>query len=256
MRVLILGGTTEARHLAETLTLQGNDVLTSLAGAVTTPLLPPGAVRVGGFRGVDGLVELIGDWRPDVLVDATHPFASQITRHAAAAGDRTGVPLSVLRRPEWEPAPGDRWQLAADLSAAATVVRGLPEGCAFLTTGRRGLDLFAADDREFLVRTVTAPDGPVPVRATLLHDRGPYTVEDEVALMASYGVQVLVSKNSGGDQTAAKLVAARTLGIPVVMVERPALPAGLVVESSVAAVVALLSAAPAGTPSPPLPTGQ
>lgn len=259
MRVLILGGTTEARELAETLTLQGVEVMTCLAGAVTTSLPPPGIkgeVRVGALGGADGLVDLLREWQPDVLVDATHPFAAQITDHAVLAADRAGVALYVLQRPPWVAGPGDAWHPVDGLSSAADLVRELPAGCVFLTTGRRGLELFAADGHDFLVRTITAPVGPLPARVTLLQDRGPYTVEDEAALMAAYDVQVLVSKNSGGDQTSAKLAAARSLGIPVVMVERPALPHRVVVASSVSGLLAVLRTAPGRRPSPPLPTGQ
>jgi precorrin-6A/cobalt-precorrin-6A reductase len=225
LRVLILGGTAEARALAEALVGRA-EVLTSLAGAVAAPVRPPGEVRVGGFGGAAGLSAFLASWRPDVVVDATHPFAAQITAHAVEAV--TDVPLVVLQRPPWSPVPGDDWRSVPSVGAAAIAVRAMPEGCVFLTTGRREIAAFAQDhEHHYLVRCVSAPSGAVPLRTTLLLDRGPYTVDGELAVMTGNGVDVLVCKNSGGSMTAAKLVAARRLGVPVVMVERPPSPAGV-----------------------------
>ncbi len=241
MRVLLLGGTAEARNLAGALVGRGDDVLTSLAGSVSTPLVPAGGVRVGSIGGVAGLVALLQTWRADALVDATHPFAAGVTAIGFEAAASTGVPLVVLRRPAWSPVPADNWTPVENIAAAADLVRDLPNGCAFLTTGRRGLAAFAPDPRPFLVRTIEAPTGELPQRMTLVQDRGPYTVEDETNLMRSYDVTVLVTKNSGGTMTAAKLTAARDLGVPVVMVERPALPVGAGPVDSVEAVLDQLS---------------
>ena len=240
LRVLILGGTAEARALASSLSGRAT-VLTSLAGAADTPLLPPGEVRVGGFGGPAGLAAFLSSWRPDVVVDATHPFAAQITAHAASVV--TAVPLLVLRRPAWFAEPGDRWTSFGSIADCAAAVRDLPAGVVFLTTGRRDVALFAADDgHDYLVRSVSAPPDPLPPRTTLLLDRGPYTLAGEVALMTSHGVEVLVTKNSGGGMTTAKLAAARQLGLPVLMVERPPLPAGVDPLPDVDAVLAALSA--------------
>ena len=233
MRVLILGGTGEARELAAELVAAGVDVLSSLAGRVRQPRLPDGPVRVGGFGGAAGLAAFLRAEGITAVVDATHPFAGTITASAARAAAQAGVPLLVLRRPEWETAPS--WDLVADIGAAAATVRAWPGESVFLTTGRRDLDVFAADDRHrFLVRAVDPPDGPVPPRMALVLDRGPYTVEGESALMREHGVGLLVTKNSGGPMTAAKLQAARDLGVQVLLVQRPPVPEGSVVVATVA----------------------
>lgn len=232
MRVLILGGTSEARELAAALVAAGADVISSLAGRVSQPRLPDGPVRVGGFGGALGLAAFLNDERVTHVVDATHPFAATITANAALAAAETGVPLLVLRRPEWEADPA--WEGVADISAAAAAAARWPGRDVFLTTGRRDLDAFAADDRHrFLVRTVDPPAGPVPPRMTLILDRGPYTVEGESALMREHGIGLLVTKNSGGPMTAAKLTAAGRLGVQVVMVRRPPLPAGSAVVATI-----------------------
>jgi precorrin-6A/cobalt-precorrin-6A reductase len=225
MRILILGGTGEARELAAALVAVGTDVLSSLAGRVRDPWLPEGPVRIGGFGGADGLASYLQAEGFTVVVDATHPFASGITANAAQAAARAGVPLLVLRRPGWAADPA--WRAVADIGQAAAAVRDWPGKNVFVTTGRRDLAAFAGDDRhEFLVRTVDPPYGPVPARMTLIMDRGPYTVEGETALMREHGIGLLVTKNSGGPMTAAKLQAARHLGVQVIMIERPPLPAG------------------------------
>jgi len=240
VRILILGGTGEARALAAELVAAGVDVLSSLAGRVRQPRLPDGPVRVGGFGGVAGLAAFLRAERITGVIDATHPFAGEITAHAAQATAQAGVPLLVLRRPPWAAAPS--WDLVPDIRAAATAVRAWPGESVFLTTGRRDLDAFAADDRHrFLIRTVDPPDGPVPPRMTLVLDRGPYTVEGESALLRAHGVGLLVTKNSGGPMTEAKLLAAVSLGVQVVMVERPPLPDGSVVVTTVAEAVRWLS---------------
>ena len=240
MRILILGGTGEARELAAALIAAGTDVLSSLAGRVRDPRLPEGPVRIGGFGGADGLVAFLRAEGISAVVDATHPFASAITANAAQAAAAAGIPLLVLRRPEWDADPA--WRAVADIRAAAAAVRGWPGAAVFLTTGRRDLAAFAADDaHDFLVRTVDPPDGPVPARMTLIIDRGPYTVGGEAALMREHGIGLLVTKNSGGPMTAAKLQAARDLGVGVVMVQRPPLPPGAAVVTAVPDAVAWVS---------------
>jgi precorrin-6A/cobalt-precorrin-6A reductase len=240
VRILILGGTGEARELAGELVAAGRDVLSSLAGRVRQPRFPDGPVRVGGFGGAEGLAAFLRAEGITAVIDATHPFAGAITANAAQAARAAQVPLLVLRRPEWAADPS--WDLVADIGAAAAAVRAWPGESVFLTTGRRDLGVFAADDQHrFLVRTVDPPEGPAPPRMTLVLDRGPYTVEGESALMRDHGVGLLVTKNSGGPMTEAKLHAARDLGIQVVMVQRPNVPEGSAVAATVAEVVRWLS---------------
>jgi len=239
MRVLILGGTGEARALAAELAARpGVEVTSSLAGRVRDPALPAGAVRIGGFGGVAGLAAYLAAEQIDRLVDATHPFAATISAHAASAADATGVPLVVLRRPGWSVQPGDRWTRVPDIVAAAARAAALPSGCIFLTTGRRDLAAFAADEgHDYLVRTVEPPDGATPPRMTLLLGRGPYPLDGEAGLMREHGVTALVTKDSGGVLTSAKLAAARDRGIGVIMVDRPPLPAGVTAVPTVDAVL-------------------
>ncbi len=249
-RVLILGGTGEARELASQLTAAGADVLSSLAGRVRQPRLPDGPVRVGGFGGAAGLAAFLRAERITRLVDATHPFAATITANAARAAADVGLPRLVLRRPAWETDPA--WTVVPDITAAAAAVKDWPGQSVFLTTGRRDLAAFAADDRhQFLVRTVDPPEGPVPPRMTLLLDRGPYTVAGESALIWEHRTGLLVTKNSGGPMTAAKLTAARDLGVTVVMVQRPPLPPGSEVATTVAAVLRWLGSPGAPVTGPP-----
>jgi precorrin-6A/cobalt-precorrin-6A reductase len=233
VRILILGGTGEARELAAGLTSAGTDVISSLAGRVRNPRLPDGPVRVGGFGGADGLADFLREERITHVIDATHPFAAGITANAALAAAQAGVPRLVLRRPAWEADPS--WESAADIREAAQAVAHWPGDSVFLTTGRRDLGAFAADGRHgYLVRTVDPPEGAVPPRMTLLLDRGPYSVESESALMREHRVGLLVTKNSGGPMTAAKLTAARELGVRVIMVRRPPLPPGSTAVATVA----------------------
>jgi precorrin-6A/cobalt-precorrin-6A reductase len=232
VRVLILGGTGEARELAAGLLAAGTDVLSSLAGRTRQPRLPAGQVRTGGFGGPDGLAAFLREQAITHLVDATHPFAGVITANAALAAARAGVPRLVLRQPAWEADPS--WETVAGVGEAAAAVRAWPGEAVFLTTGRRELGAFAADDaHRFLVRAVDPPEGPVPPRMTLVLGRGPYTVAGESALLREHRIGLLVTKNSGGSMTSAKLAAARDLGVRVVMVRRPPLPPGSTVATTV-----------------------
>lgn len=232
VRILILGGTGEARELAAALTAAGTDVLSSLAGRVRSPRLPEGPVRIGGFGGPDALAAFLRAEGFTAVVDATHPFAAGITASAVQATAHAGVPLLILRRPGWDPDPS--WHVVAEIGAAATAVRGWPGEGVFLTTGRRDLAAFAADDAHtFLVRAVDPPEGLAPKRMTLILDRGPYTIEGETALMRAHGTGLLVTKDSGGPMTAAKLQAARDLGVQVLVVARPPLPDGAEVVATV-----------------------
>lgn len=234
MNVLVLGGTAEARALATALVGRaGTHVTTSLAGRVAAPAPLPGEVRVGGFGGVDGLARWLATHRVDTVVDATHPFAATMTAHAVLAAARCGVPLLVLRRPGWTESPGDDWRRVADHSAAAAMLPTLGAR-AFLTTGRHGLASVAhLDGLWFLVRSVDPPVPPVPARMCVVLGRGPFTPDGERALMRRHRIDVLVTRDSGGEPTFAKLVAARELGIPVVMLERPPSPAGVATVTSV-----------------------
>jgi precorrin-6A/cobalt-precorrin-6A reductase len=222
-RVLVLGGTAEARRLAERLVAADVDVLSSLAGRVADPLLPPGEVRIGGFGGTAGLAAALDGVA--AVVDATHPFAATMTAHAAAAAAATGTPLLRLQRPGWTAQPGDAWRWVDSLEQAATAAAGYRS--VLLTTGRQGLAAFAGLTARCVVRSVDPPGPPLPARATVVLARGPFTVADERALMTAHGVDVVVTKDSGGPMTAAKLTAARELGVPVVLVRRPSLPAGV-----------------------------
>ncbi|MET9115330.1 cobalt-precorrin-6A reductase [Streptomyces longwoodensis] len=226
--VLILGGTTEARELAAVLAARpGVRVTTSLAGRVSRPGALDGEVRTGGFGGAGGLAAWIRDQDVAAVVDATHPFAAGITANAARAAADTGRPLVVLRRPGWSPGPGDRWHDVPSLEAAAALLPSLGRR-ALLTTGRLGLATFAhVTGVHFVVRSVEPPEPPLPPDTRLVLARGPFTLDDELALLHTHRVDVLVTKDSGGAATSPKLTAARTLGLPVVVVRRPALPDGV-----------------------------
>ncbi|MFC8227699.1 cobalt-precorrin-6A reductase [Streptomyces sp. NPDC057287] len=241
LHVLLLGGTTEARRLAESLVaVDGIRVTSSLAGRVARPRLPPGEVRVGGFGGAEGMAEWLRAHRVDAVIDATHPFAETISFNAASAAAAVHVPLLALRRPGWVPVEGDRWHAADSLAGAAELLPALGSRV-FLTTGRMGLAAFAAlDELWFLMRSVDAPEPPYPARTEVLLDRGPFTLEGERELVRRHGIDVLVTKDSGGDATAPKLTAAREAGIPVVVVGRPPVPAGVPVAGTPEEALALL----------------
>jgi precorrin-6A/cobalt-precorrin-6A reductase len=225
MTVLILGGTAEARALAQALTDTGVPIVSSLAGRVAQPRLPVGEVRMGGFGGPAGLAQWLTERRVVAVVDATHPFAERISASAVAAAARTGVPLLRLERPGWRAGDGDRWHRVDDLPQAAAAVRRLGARRVLLTTGRQGLAAFAADDTAwFLIRCVDPPRCPLPARHQVLLARGPYTVDGELALIDGHGIELVVTKDSGGRLTEAKLEAARARGLPVVVVSRPPRP--------------------------------
>nr|WP_239134967.1 cobalt-precorrin-6A reductase [Streptomyces sp. SID12488] len=238
---MILGGTAEARRLAELIAAEGTPqdlrVTNSLAGRVSTPRLPPGEVRVGGFGGAEGLAEWLRAHHVDVLIDATHPFAGTIGFHAARAAATAHVPLLALRRPGWVPVEGDDWHGVGSLAEAAALLPGLGRRV-FLTTGRLGLAAFAVtalDELWFLVRSVDAPEAPHPARMEVLLDRGPFTLDGEGGereLLRRHRIDVLVTKDSGGPATAPKLTAAREAGLPVIVVRRPAVPEGVRVADS------------------------
>ena len=235
--MLLLAGTTEAARLATLLAERpGVEVLASLAGRTRAPAALPCPVRIGGFGGVEGLVGALREGGHGALVDATHPFAAVMPQHAAAAAHEVGVPRVRLLRPPWRPQPGDDWHEVADLAGAAATVVALGARRVLLTTGRLALGAFTAvTGVHFVVRSVEPPDPPLR-GATSLLARGPFTIDGEVALLRQHRIDAVVTKNSGGGATAAKVAAARTLGLPVVMVRRPPAPAGPVVAAPEAAV--------------------
>jgi precorrin-6A/cobalt-precorrin-6A reductase len=230
MRVLVLGGTSEARALAARLH-PDVDVISSLAGRVPDPALPVGAVRIGGFGGVDGLRRWLSEAGVDAVVDATHPYAVTITAHAAAVCGELKLSHLVLARPAWD--PGDAIIVGSDTEAAKTVAAERYSRV-FLTTGRSGTTAFADIDAWFLIRAVTAPDAvTLPRRHQLVLSRGPYHYDDELALLRDHRIDALVTKNSGGVMTRPKLDAASALGVAVVMVDRPPLPPNVATVASV-----------------------
>jgi precorrin-6A/cobalt-precorrin-6A reductase len=223
MRILILGGTHEAFQLAEQLAAQGVDFISSLAGRTREPRLPKGRVRTGGFGGAEGLARYLRAERITHLVNATHPFAAQISANAVAAAGAAGIPLLRLLRPAWTARPDDRWVAARDAAEAAELCRR-EGGRIFLTLGSGELDAFIEiHNAHFLVRMVDAPER-LPLRDyRVITARGPFSLRDELRLLAEHHIGLIVAKNSGGEATFAKIEAARRMGLPVVMIERPAI---------------------------------
>lgn len=197
----------------------------SYAGRTADPRAQPVPVRIGGFGGADGLAAYLRDRQVSHLVDATHPFAARISANAANAAAATGVPLLALTRPAWAPAAGDRWTRVPDLLAAVAALAGDPRRV-MLALGRMHVAAFAAQPQHrYLLRFVDRPNAPPPLPAhVIVIDRGPFTIEGDEQLLARHAIDLIVSKNAGGSGAAAKLVAARRLGLPVLMIERPALP--------------------------------
>jgi precorrin-6A/cobalt-precorrin-6A reductase len=225
MRILILGGTVEARQLAEALAGYGHlSVTLSLAGLTATPMKQPVPVRTGGFGGAEGLARALRDTKIDVLIDATHPFAATISANAVEAAHSAGLRLLALRRPPWREIPGDVW-IEVDGVEDAVRALGQEPRRVFLALGRKGLKPFAAaPQHSYLVRSVDPVDPPLGVRhACYITARGPFSMDEECALLENHGIDILVAKNSGGDATYGKIAAARALGLPVVMLKRPAL---------------------------------
>ena len=224
MNLLLLGGASEATALGRAL---AGDVrfraTLSLAGRTLHPAPQPLPSRAGGFGGIEGLAAYLRAHGIAALIDATHPFAAQISRHAEAAAALAGARLLVLRRPPWRREAGDVWTLVPDLTAAAAALGKAPRRV-FLTTGRLELAPFAAAPwHSYVLRAVEPPASALlPPRTELVVARGPFDEDDERRLMRDRGIEIVVTKNSGGSATQAKLAAARALGLPVVMVDRPA----------------------------------
>jgi precorrin-6A/cobalt-precorrin-6A reductase len=242
-RILILGGTREAVDLAQRLqNRRGLQVVSSLAGRTRTPHLPPGEVRVGGFGGAGGLRDYLRRERIGLLIDATHPFAERMRDNAIQASRESGVPLLRVERSAWRQQPGDRWIFADSVEATAGMIPDNGKR-AFLTTGVKELAAFR-DIKSvwFLVRLVDPPAEPLPLHHyELILGRGPFGAAEEEALMRRHGIDLLISKESGGESTYGKIAAARTLGIPVVMMRRPPPPDGVEIAETTDAAVARIA---------------
>jgi len=226
-RIIILGGTTEARQLAARLAQRRDLAVTlSLAGRTASPAAQPVPVRIGGFGGAEGLARHLAAERIDALIDATHPYAAVMAANAARAAALAGVPLVALRRPPWTAVAGDRWIEVADVQTAVAALGGTPRRV-FLALGRKELAPFeAAPQHHYLVRSVDPVDPPLAVaNATYVTGRGPFTESSDHALLSAHRIEIVVAKNSGGSATYSKIAAARALGLTVVLLARPPLPA-------------------------------
>lgn len=224
MRLLILGGTTQASALSHALAGRSDLApVLSFAGRTEKPVPPPIPFRVGGFGGIYGLREYIVAQDIDAVIDATHPFAEQMSRHAAVACEAAGVPFVAFTRPEWELQTGDDWTEVDGIDAAVAALGAEPRRV-FLTQGRLQLAAFAAAPwHTYLVRAIDPPAEIAALpRHRLILARGPFGLADELALMRGEGIEILVTKNSGGAATYAKIEAARQLGVKVIMLRRPA----------------------------------
>jgi precorrin-6A/cobalt-precorrin-6A reductase len=243
-RILLLGGTTEASALARALAAAGVEAVFSYAGRTEAPVAQPLPLRIGGFGGVAGLVDYLRAERIGAVVDATHPFAAQMSRNAVEACGLAGVPLVALERPAWVAQTGDSWRHVPDIAGA---IAALPEAAArvFLAIGKQNLSGFAGLPHHYLLRLVDAPEAPPLPDCTVVLARGPFEVAGDLALLRQHRIGWIVAKNSGGAGAAAKLIAARELSLQVIMIERPALPLRRVL-GSVAEVMAWLSHADLG----------
>ncbi len=237
MRVLILGGTTEASAIAASMAKDTRmQPVLSLAGRTRAPVLPAIPARRGGFGGVDGLAAYLREHGTAALIDATHPFATQISRNAVVAAARAGVPLLTVLRPAWAPCPGDRWTEVANMAMAAQALGPEPRRV-WLTVGQQELAPFGlAPWHSYLIRSVEPPDPALlPPASRIVTARGPFREDEELRLLRQEQIEVLVTKNSGGAATAPKLAAARALGLRVVIVARPPVPPGTTVPDAAGA---------------------
>lgn len=223
-RILLLGGTTEASQLARALGETGHDAIFSYAGRTNAPVPQPLPTRIGGFGGVAGLVQYINDHGITHVVDATHPFAAEMSRNAHAACAQTGTALIALERAPWQPQAGDNWTHVPDINAAAQALPAAPARV-FLAIGRQHLQAFASQPQHhYLLRLVDPGAVPLP-QTTAIIARGPFDVAGDTALLRDHAITHVVAKNAGGAGAAAKLAAARALHLPVILIDRPALPA-------------------------------
>ena len=212
------------------------DAVISLAGRTAAPRAQPITTRIGGFGGADGLAKWLTSERIDAVIDATHPYADQISSNAVAACRQAGIPLASIVRPAWQAETGDRWQSVSDTLSAVRALGAEPRHV-FLSLGRQELSVFAAaPQHHYLARSVDAPDPfGLPPHLIVLQSRGPFESAAELDLLRREKIEIVVSKNSGGDATYAKIEAARALGLPVIMIARPDKPTGQVVSSPQAA---------------------
>lgn len=224
-RVLLLGGTTEASLMARALAEARVDAIFSYAGRTQTPSAQPLPLRTGGFGGVAGLAAYLRTHAITHLIDATHPFAARMSRNAIAACAETGVKLLALERPAWAPGPADDWRFVASPEDARAALPEVPARI-FLAIGKQSLAIFATRPEHFyLLRLVDAPAAPLPLpNAAFVLARGPFTLENDLALLREHRITLVVAKNAGGEGARAKLDAARALRLPVLMISRPALP--------------------------------
>ena len=239
MRVLILGGTTEAAELTRLLAVDRRfETTLSLAGRTLRPRTQPVRTRTGGFGGPDGLAVWLARESIEAVIDATHPYADQISSNAVTACGRLAIPLATIMRPAWQPEPGDQWQTVASAEAAADALGPEPRRV-FLSLGRLELGAFATrPHHHYVARMIEPPEGvALPKDIRLIFDRGPFDEQAETALLVDENIDGLVSKNSGGAATYAKIAATRKLGIPVVMIARPHKLHGLAVENAEGAVM-------------------
>jgi precorrin-6A/cobalt-precorrin-6A reductase len=238
-RILILGGTTEARELAKRLAKRVEyDVVVSLAGRTKSPALQPTPVRVGGFGGAAGLADYLIREKINALIDATHPYANVISANASTAARQTGVPFVALRRPAWVALGGDLWKEVADVAAAVRLL-GKPARRVFVTLGRNDIGaLTDAPQHFYLIRSVDPVEPPLPLpQVSYITARGPFTEADDRALMDLHGIDAVIAKNSGGTASYGKIAAARALAIEVIMLRRPPpadVPAVETVEAAIA----------------------
>lgn len=224
MNLLLLGGASEAVQLGRILSARGVKSTISLAGRVKDPAAQPLPMRVGGFGGIDGLTAWLKDHAISHVIDATHPFAAEMSTNAVAACERAGIPLLALTRAPWVAGEGDRWITVPDIDAAAAALKG-PAQRVFLAVGRMNLAAFACQPQhDYLLRLIDPPGAlPLP-RAKAIIARGPFDLEGDLALMRAHRIEVVISKNAGGTGARAKIDAARALGLPVIMIDRPAIP--------------------------------
>ena len=232
MRVLILGGTSDANQLAAAVAAAGLDAIYSYAGRTQVPANQPLPVRVGGFGGADGLADVIRQEQFTYVVDATHPFATEISRNALTACAKMNTPLVALERKPWEKIAGDNWVEVADIAAAVAALPSEPARV-FLAIGRQHIAPFAGKPQHaYTLRFIDAAEAPLPLPdAHLIVSRGPFTLAGELEMMRSRRIAWIVSRNSGGEGARAKIDAARELCLPVIMIRRPQLPKRLTVES-------------------------